>query len=258
VQQPDRIERERAYHDDRYVEETRASAAKYYSVTAASYRRFRSRLDELPSGSLALELGCGVDETALDLARRGVHVEAIDISSVAIEKVDAAARAVGVSDHLRARTMNAEALEHPDATFDAVFGTGILHHLDLDAVFACLARVVKTDGFAVFIEPLGLNPLVNAYRRLTPGMRTPDEHPLVTAVFALASRFFAAVSVSYFHTSTLLAVPFRRSAAFPRLLGSLERVDRKLFDVAPRLAPYVAWQCVIALQSPRPQPSPAR
>lgn len=29
-----------------------------------------------------------------------------------------------------------------------------------------------------FLEPLGMNPLINLYRKLTPDRRTPDEKPL--------------------------------------------------------------------------------
>ena len=34
-------------------------------------------------------------------------------------------------------------------------------------------------GLAVFMEPLGRNPLINRYRRLTLTLRTVDEYPLM-------------------------------------------------------------------------------
>lgn len=43
------------------------------------------------------------------------------------------------------RLMDAEALEFPPDTFDLICGTGILHHLDLDAAYGQIARSLR-DG----------------------------------------------------------------------------------------------------------------
>ena len=40
-------------------------------------------------------------------------------------------------------------------------------------------KVLKDDGEMVFLEPLGTNPLINLYRKLTPKSRSVDEHPFV-------------------------------------------------------------------------------
>src|SRR3546814_1101008 len=79
--------------------------------------------------------------------------------------------------------MNAEAMTFPDDSFDLVFGSGIIHHLDIDRAFGEIARVLRPGGRAVFIEPLGLNPAIELYRRFTPSARTPDEHPLLRRDF---------------------------------------------------------------------------
>src|SRR3546814_19128134 len=74
---------------------------------------------------------------------------------------------------------NAEQTSFPDASFDRIGGSGILHHLDLDRAYAEIARLLKPGGRAVFLEPLGHNPLLTAYRDRTPRMRTEDKnHPL--------------------------------------------------------------------------------
>src|SRR3546814_15436315 len=73
---------------------------------------------------------------------------------------------------------NAEQTSFPDASFDRIGGSGILHHLDLDSAYAEIARLLKPGGRAVFLEPLGHNPLYHAYRDRPPPMRTENENPL--------------------------------------------------------------------------------
>jgi ubiquinone/menaquinone biosynthesis C-methylase UbiE len=64
--------------------------------------------------------------------------------------------------------MNAEATTFPDNSFDLICGSSILHHLNLDKACAEIRRILRPDGGAVFIEPLGHNPLINMFRKLTP------------------------------------------------------------------------------------------
>lgn len=250
VEETARLERERAFHDGRFTDETRTALAKYYSVTRGSQQRFDAMLEAIPPGGRALELGCGLDGEALRLAERGIHVDVIDISPVAIEDLRRRAGRAGLDDLVQGRVMNAEKLDFPDSSFDAVFGAGILHHLDLGDVYAELSRVMAPSGFAVFTEPLGHNPAVNFYRRFTPKMRTSDEHPLVRGDFVLARRWFSTVVVTYFHAFTLLAVPARRSERFPDFLDRLERIDAALFQKFPPMTS-LAWMCVVGLARPR-------
>ena len=44
--------------------------------------------------------------------------------------------------------MDAHHLEFPDDTFDIVFGTGILHHLDFETALREIFRVLKKDGLS--------------------------------------------------------------------------------------------------------------
>jgi SAM-dependent methyltransferase len=146
--------------------------------------------------------------------------------------------------------MNAEALEVPDDSFDVVCGSGVLHHLDLAESFPEVARVLHGDGMAMFIEPLGHNPLINAYRRRTPEMRTPDEHPLRVDDLRLASHWFDRVDVDYFNLFTLASVPLRRWSFQPALQRRLHDLDQVLFERLPRLRRH-AWVAVLRLSAPR-------
>ena len=87
-----------------------------------------------------------------------------------------------------------EAIDRDDS-FDLVCGSGILHHLDLPAAMRELARVLRPSGRAVFMEPLGHNPAINAFRNRTPELRTPDEHPLLGKDLKLCRRYFGSVEV---------------------------------------------------------------
>jgi SAM-dependent methyltransferase len=176
-------------------------------------------------------------------------VTGIDISDVAIEKATEHARVAQIKD-LDYFQMDAEVLTFPDDRFDLICGSGILHHLDLRRAFSELARTMQPDGKGVFLEPLGHNPLINLYRRATPGLRTPDEHPLLMQDFSLARRYFGKIELHFFNLFTLCAVPFRRSRWFPRVLGVFAGLDRVLFQTIPGARRY-AWNVVIALSQPK-------
>ena len=195
-----------------------------------------------------LEIGCGLDSVALALADTGAVVVGIDISPVAIEAARARA---GDRQGATFEVMDAEALSIEDASVDLVIGTGILHHLDLAVVTDELRRVLVADGRGVFVEPMGHNPVINLYRRLTPGKRTDDEHPLLTSDFERFERDFATVERTSFVLLALLAIPFQRFSFFARLVKVLQRADRALFARVPRLRP-LAWTVLIELGRPRP------
>ena len=243
-----RYERERAFHDDRYQHDSdRARAEKFYEAGDASGDRYRELLDAIRPGERVLEYGCGTGSAAFDLAGRGIEVLGIDISPVAIDVAEAEARRRGVAAQVSFAEMNAEDLQLEDHTFDVVCGSGVLHHLDLDRAFHEVKRVLKPDGWATFVEPMGHNPLINAYRKRTPAMRTPDEHPLVVGDLERARRSFSSVEVQYFNLLTIATVPLRRFRFQPGLHARLHRIDQWLFRRAPAVARH-AWVVVIHLR----------
>jgi SAM-dependent methyltransferase len=145
--------------------------------------------------------------------------------------------------------MNAESLDFEADSFDLICGTAILHHLDLNRALAELARTLRPGGMALFMEPLGHNPVINLYRHLTPHMRTIDEHPLLMRDLQLARRYFHGVRPHFFSLQSLMAVPFRRRRFFRRLLTALETADAALFRLLPFARRY-AWQVVLILERP--------
>ncbi|XUZ96236.1 class I SAM-dependent methyltransferase [Streptomyces araujoniae] len=80
--------------------------------------RLTETVAELPPGD-ALELGCGEGGDTLWLARRGWRVTAVDLSAVAVERLNALARSHGLADRVTAEQHDLgasfpEAPEDPD------------------------------------------------------------------------------------------------------------------------------------------------
>jgi SAM-dependent methyltransferase len=245
-----RKEREKAFHDQEYAEEVRWQIVdKYYSIIEGRARFWEDFLRTRCAGKRVLEYGCGQGKYTPRLAEFGADVTAIDLSETAMENARASARAARVQVEFKA--MDAEALDFPDRTFDLICGNAILHHLDLDRSFAEVARTLKADGVAIFMEPLGHNPLINLKRRMTPTLRTPDEHPLKMLDFDLARKYFQSVDLHAFHLLSLAAVRLRRSPRFPQLVATLDRLDQTIFRWLPFTMRY-AWYAVAVMGEPRP------
>jgi len=244
----ERVERERRFHDDRFADDPRTRIDRVYDVAARATAEYETEALSAGRAGAVLELGCGADTLAAALVAREADVTGIDISPVAVEL--AAARTPAA----RFEVMNAEATTFADDQFDAVVGSGILHHLDLDAAAAELSRVLDPDGTAVFLEPLGHNPFVNLYRRLTPSLRTEDEHPLRVDDLRRLHRDFAEVDLTFHVLTALAAVPATRLGRTGRVVArGLDRLDQLLFRLLPPLRRY-AWIVVIRLRRPVPRP----
>ena len=242
-----RIQNEIAFHDARFGggDALRQPAAKYYSVTDAARDYYRTRVLSRSAGAAVLEYGCGAESDFHIWEEAGAMVTGIDISPVAVKLAADQADKRGLK--ARFETMNAEKLTYPDSSFDMIVGSGIIHHLSLDKCYAEIYRVLRPGGVAVFFEPMGHNPIINLYRRLTPNMRTADEHPLLLADIALARSFFGAVEARFFVGTSLLAVPLRNTVIggfIRRLLNSIDQWLFRLFPISRRLA----WIVVLELK----------
>ena len=66
-------------------------------------------LDLVRGSGIALDIACGLGHQALWLAERGLHVVALDVSSVAIEHLELAAGALGLGDAIDARVTDLDA-----------------------------------------------------------------------------------------------------------------------------------------------------
>ena len=127
------------------------------------------------NNSLILDYGCGIGESlkkVIDFKPK--KIIGIDISEVSIQK---AKNIIDKSNiNIELLVDNCEKTKFENGTFDIVYGTGILHHLDMKTCIEEINRILKPGGKILFIEPLGTNPLINFYRKLTPKSRSKDEN----------------------------------------------------------------------------------
>ncbi|CAH2032336.1 class I SAM-dependent methyltransferase [Trichlorobacter ammonificans] len=227
------------------------SNMKFYSITKSSFAYRDALLYENIQGAVALDYCCGNGEVALEMARRGARkVVGIDISEVAIKNAQELAKLQGVDDICEFKVMDAERTEFADGTFDIIHEYGALHHLDLSAAFAELARILRPEGKLVCTEALRHNPLIHWYRKRTPHLRTQweVEHILGIPEIYSGKKFFSSLNVRTFHLAALAAVPLRKTFFFSVLLGMLNLVDRMLLSM-----PFIrdmAWVAVVEYRRP--------
>jgi ubiquinone/menaquinone biosynthesis C-methylase UbiE len=111
----------------------------------------------LGPGSRALELGCGTGVFLEMTARSGATIHGLDLSEDLLAK---ARTKLSRFPNVILDQGNAEQMPYPDAEFDTVYGSSVLHHLDLDTALREVHRVLKPGGRLVFAEPNILNPQV--------------------------------------------------------------------------------------------------
>ena len=243
-----RIEKERAFHNEAFSTGIRKPLDAYYSIFGNIRNDFKKRLDGFAEGSTVLECGCGLNSYANELDAMVKTLAGIDISDEAVRQSIANAEKAGLRN-CRFKTMNAEKLDFPATHFDLIFGVGIIHHLDLPVFYEEARRVLKKSGRMLFMEPLGYNPFINIYRYLTPKLRTPDEHPLKRKDLLQLSGFFKYCKISYYHFFTLLAIPFRKTRVFNPMLRVLNGLDQFFFRYIPGFK-YLAWYVIIEAGAP--------
>lgn len=143
--------------------------------------------------------------------------------------------------------MSHDQFDLEDASFDVIVAEGILHRIDVALAFSEMARVLRPGGEVLLLEPLGHNPIINAYRRRTPGDRTRFEHPIRREDIFFATRWFESVDVQTHHLVSLAAGGRGNSAV---LRSILERADRILLADRSPLR-WQGWIAVVRLANPR-------
>lgn len=129
----------------------------------------------MPAGSRVLEIGCGAGRLAVELAERGLRVDAIDGAEAMIGMARARAQRAGVGGRLTVGPGDVHHLEAASGTFDLVVAVGVLPWLtSLNASLREMARVTKPGGSVLvtmdnrwalhrLLEPR-VNPLVMPWK----------------------------------------------------------------------------------------------
>jgi len=241
--------RESEFFDNAYSTGSRRAVGRVYAITQKRYLAYEKLIYGGVAGLKVLEYGCGTGSHSLEMARRGATVVGIDISEVGLRMARERAAAEGLTGATY-EVMDAEAMTFDDDTFDLVIGEGILHHLSLEKSYSEISRVLKPTGRAIFMEPLGHNLAINLFRRFTPSMRTPDEHPLLKKDFQMADEYFTDNRFVFHHLTSFAALPFVRTPLFRPLVKMLDAIDVALFRILPPLR-YESWYAVMIMGKPR-------
>ncbi|MBT3150164.1 class I SAM-dependent methyltransferase [Streptomyces sp. CHD11] len=138
----------------------------------------------LPAGEV-LDLGCGAGGDALWLARQGWQVTAVDVSSVAVERLTRLAVAQGVDGRISARRHDLR-VSFPDGLFDLVSVHYLHTPLDLDraGVLRSAAHSLRPGGRLLVVDHGSTAPW--SWSR-DPGVRYPTARE-VAADMALDPR----------------------------------------------------------------------
>ena len=100
-------------------------------------RRVKLLSDQLKEGDAILELGCGTGYFTRELAKLKIDITAIDISPELIVSAKKEVPARNVTFEIQ----NAYQMAFAENTFDAVVGSSVLHHLEIDKAVKEIFRV---------------------------------------------------------------------------------------------------------------------
>ena len=204
-------EREKKFHNDRYIDDKRKVLSDAYTFAQSSktlfinlVTLFINLVTNVNSDDHVLEIGCGTNTISERIVNIGANVTIVDISEKAIEiaKQNIQEGIINIS----CVVMDAENLKFNDQSFNLIYGSGILHHLSIEKAIFEIKRVLKQGGKAVFYEPLGHNLFINIFRLLTPRLRSKDEHPLLVADLKLIENNFPNTRFHFFYLFSLIAL----------------------------------------------------
>lgn len=102
-----------------------------------------------------LEIGCGTGIFTERVAQTGASIVATDLSE---DLLDLARKKE--MPKCRFDKADAHELGYPNEDFDIVFGSSILHHLEIPKALHEIFRVLKPDGKMIFAEPNMMNPQI--------------------------------------------------------------------------------------------------
>jgi ubiquinone/menaquinone biosynthesis C-methylase UbiE len=147
-------------------------------------RRVGMLTDSLQPGMKVLEIGCGTGFFTQEIIKKQVKLTAIDISPDLLE----VAKTNIIDPNLEFTIENAYQMSFGNQTFDAVVGSSVLHHLDIDLALKEIFRVLKPGGFIAFTEPNMLNPQIAMERNIPAIKKAMGNSPDETAFFIWSIR----------------------------------------------------------------------
>ncbi|PYJ40191.1 MAG: hypothetical protein DME86_12905 [Verrucomicrobia bacterium] len=122
---------------------------------------------------------CAFLNLGAEHASTGATIIAIDISPELLATAEEQCRATNVHFEIQ----NAYAFTYPEASFDAVVGSSVLHHLVVEQALAQIYRVLGPRGIIRFTEPNMLNPQIAIQKNVPVVKRRLGDSPDESAFF---------------------------------------------------------------------------
>jgi SAM-dependent methyltransferase len=112
-------------------------------------------------GTRILEIGCGTGLFTEMFAATGAEIVAVDISPELLAKAKSRNLPSGRVTFLQKRFEDCKL----DGPFDAIIGSSVLHHLDIERAIGQIKALLNRGGRMSFAEPNMLNPQVYLERK---------------------------------------------------------------------------------------------
>ena len=234
--------REKEFHDELHILNKKRFQNKFYKAVYNLYEDFFDILKKKVQSKDVLDYGCGIGNVAEKVINfKPKKLVAIDVSGEAIKKAKSETKSE--ENKIDYRVENCENSNLTSDAFDIIYGSGILHHLNLNKSLKELSRILKKGGIILFAEPMATNPIINIYRKFTPKARSVDEHPLVFQDIRLIESMFKNVEVKYYGFLTLIFFPFYKSPENSKLFRFISGIDRMILKT--KYLRFLAWSVLV-------------
>jgi len=153
--------------------------------TPAGRLRIERRIGMLKEGAKidcnhkVLELGCGTGLVSRKISGFCKELIAIDIS----DELLTVAREKSCKPNIQYLLQDIHTLNFKDDSFDAVIGSSILHHSEVEKALGEIYRVLKPGRYIAFTEPNMLNPQIMFQKNIPFIKKMLGDSPDETAFF---------------------------------------------------------------------------
>lgn len=129
------------------------------------YRSFIDRI--IARGKNVLELGCGEGKLAMELARRGMKVTAVDLSTERIQRAQEAAIISGLGSQISFKVDDLNTTSLPSETYDCVVAHDALHHiLEIDRLCEEVRKSLKPGRSFIVMDFVGMGQVRKVFAAL--------------------------------------------------------------------------------------------
>jgi 2-polyprenyl-3-methyl-5-hydroxy-6-metoxy-1,4-benzoquinol methylase len=203
-------------------------------------------------GKKVLDYGAGDGWNSICFAKAKANVWAIDISGKGIDLIKKKAEANSVGEFIVAEVQNCYNTQFPANMFEAIYGGGVLHHLDIEMASREICRILNPNGVAVFYEPFRESKIMDFLKKVVlrllrkePSTETENESPLTYRKIDHLKSHFGVVNFRPFNVMTSVS-PLINSETVELVLMWLDYVLMKLIPGFRKLCKAV----VIELRQP--------